>query len=71
MLSLCLQIATGSMSGLIMNDRVEVYHVLRPIVRADGRVVKANQLDCTVEVVEGKDRDKLKETIDAIYQVSY
>ena len=54
-----------------MNDRVEVFHVLRPSVRADGRVMKANQLDCTVEVVEGKDRDKLKETIDAIYQVSY
>ena len=56
------------MSGLIRNDQVEVYHILRPSVRAGGRVVSANQLDCTVEVVAEK--KKLAETLDAIYQVS-
>lgn len=64
----CVQIPTGSMSGLIRNDQVEVYHILRPSVRTGGRVVNANQLDCTVEVVEGK--KKLAETLDAIYQVN-
>lgn len=54
------------MSGLIRNDQVEVYHLLRPSVRAGGRVISASQLDCTVEVVEEK--KKLAETLDAIYQ---
>ena len=63
------QIPTGSMLGLIRNDQVEVYHILRPSVRASGRVVSANQLDCTVEVVEEK--KKLAETLDAIYQVDW
>ena len=58
------------MSGLILNDQVEVFHILRPSARAGGRVARANQLDCVVEVTEGKERDKLKEAIDAIYQVS-
>ena len=61
------QVPTGSLSGLILNDQVEVHHILRPSVRAGGRVVRAHQLDCTVEVVEEK--MKLKETLDAIYQV--
>ena len=56
------------MSGLIRNDQVEVYHILRPSVRAGGRVVSANQLDCTVEVIDEK--KKFAETLDAIYQVS-
>jgi hypothetical protein len=56
------------MSGLIRNDQVEVYHILRPSVRAGGHVVSANQLDCTVKVVEEK--EKLSGTLDAIYQVS-
>ena len=55
------------MSGLIRNDQVEIYHILRPSVRASGRILSANQLDCTVEVVEEK--KKLAETLDAIYQV--
>ena len=58
------------MSGLILNDHVEVYHILRPSVKARGRVVRAHQLDCTVEVMEGGEKRKLLEVIDAVYQVS-
>ena len=57
------------MSGLILNDPVEVYHILRPSVRASGRVARAHQLDCTIEVMKGKEKDKLQETLDTIYMV--
>ena len=63
------QVPTGSMSGLILNDRVEVHHILRPSVRASGRVARAHQLNCTVEVSEGTERKKLQETLDTIYLV--
>ena len=58
------------MSGLIVNDQVEVYHMLRPSLKARGRITRAHQLDCSVEVVEGEERRKLVEVLDAIYQVS-
>ena len=54
------------MSGLIRNDQVEVYHLLRPSVRAGGCIVSANQLDCTMEVVAEK---KLADSLNAIYQI--
>ena len=68
-MSVRFQVPTGSMSGLILNDQVEAYHVLRPNVRASGRVVRAHQLDCIIEVVEGKEKEKLQETLDTIYLV--
>ena len=57
------------MSGLILNDQVEVYHILRPSVRASGRVLRSHQLDCTIEVAEGKEKEKLLEMLDTIYMV--
>ena len=57
------------MSGLILNDQVEVYHILRPSVRASGHVVRAHQLDCIIEVVKGKEKGKLQEMLDTIYMV--
>ena len=58
------------MAGLIVNDQVEVYHMLCPSVKARGRITRAHQLDCTVEVVEGEEKRKLVDVLDAVYRVS-
>ena len=44
--------------------------MLCPSVKAHGRITRAHQLDCTVEVVEGEEKRKLVEVLDVVYQVS-